>query len=142
MIRRPPRSTRTDTLFPYTTLFRSPASPRSLPRRSRFARSSDAAPRCRARSQTWSRARSVRATVDLDALLRQLGDDGVEVVIGSIGDRQPAIDCLLQQDLLVVVEGHAVDKRRPQVHAEFFPAAEGHQPSENQKSEGRPVGKK
>src|SRR3546814_8682733 len=27
MIRRPPRSTRTDTLFPYTTLFRSPAKP-------------------------------------------------------------------------------------------------------------------
>src|SRR3546814_5856799 len=30
MIRRPPRSTRTDTLFPYTTLFRS--SGRKLPR--------------------------------------------------------------------------------------------------------------
>src|SRR3546814_16065263 len=28
MIRRPPRSTRTDTLFPYTTLFRSPQSRR------------------------------------------------------------------------------------------------------------------
>src|SRR3546814_5007403 len=28
MIRRPPRSTRTDTLFPYTTLFRSPAGDR------------------------------------------------------------------------------------------------------------------
>src|SRR3546814_19799330 len=27
MIRRPPRSTRTDTLFPYTTLFRSSVSP-------------------------------------------------------------------------------------------------------------------
>src|SRR3546814_5759311 len=27
MIRRPPRSTRTDTLFPYTTLFRSPLKP-------------------------------------------------------------------------------------------------------------------
>src|SRR3546814_11749556 len=27
MIRRPPRSTRTDTLFPYTTLFRSPEIP-------------------------------------------------------------------------------------------------------------------
>src|SRR3546814_8268451 len=27
MIRRPPRSTRTDTLFPYTTLFRSPGYP-------------------------------------------------------------------------------------------------------------------
>src|SRR3546814_15672697 len=36
MIRRPPRSTRTDTLFPYTTLFRSrlcllPAAPRTEP---------------------------------------------------------------------------------------------------------------
>src|SRR3546814_20927250 len=29
IIRRPPRSTRTDTLFPYTTLFRSGRSPRS-----------------------------------------------------------------------------------------------------------------
>src|SRR3546814_8438091 len=33
MIRRPPRSTRTDTLFPYTTLFRSPSM--SAPRQSR-----------------------------------------------------------------------------------------------------------
>src|SRR3546814_7306834 len=31
MIRRPPRSTRTDTLFPYTTLFRSTGSARALP---------------------------------------------------------------------------------------------------------------
>src|SRR3546814_8603686 len=31
MIRRPPRSTRTDTLFPYTTLFRSPAYVSSTP---------------------------------------------------------------------------------------------------------------
>src|SRR3546814_3056700 len=30
MIRRPPRSKRTDTLFPYTTLFRSPAAYRAL----------------------------------------------------------------------------------------------------------------
>src|SRR3546814_6133375 len=30
MIRRPPRSTRTDTLFPYTTLFRSHASDRDV----------------------------------------------------------------------------------------------------------------
>src|SRR3546814_6817394 len=36
MIRRPPRSTRTDTLFPYTTLFRS-APPGSLPRGLRIA---------------------------------------------------------------------------------------------------------
>src|SRR3546814_6096497 len=32
MIRRPPRSTRTDTLFPYTTLFRSPRRHRILRR--------------------------------------------------------------------------------------------------------------
>src|SRR3546814_3573377 len=31
MIRRPPRSTRTDTLFPYTTLFRSAAARNSAP---------------------------------------------------------------------------------------------------------------
>src|SRR3546814_17234631 len=31
MIRRPPRSTRTDTLFPYTTLFRSIRQKRELP---------------------------------------------------------------------------------------------------------------
>src|SRR3546814_1540340 len=30
MIRRPPRSTRTDTLFPYTTLFRSPAEKKKI----------------------------------------------------------------------------------------------------------------
>src|SRR3546814_9970993 len=36
MIRRPPRSTRTDTLFPYTTLFRSPR------KWTRFSRSPDA----------------------------------------------------------------------------------------------------
>src|SRR3546814_11618723 len=35
MVRRPPRSTRTDTLFPYTTLFRSPRT-RALPRRARY----------------------------------------------------------------------------------------------------------
>src|SRR3546814_6606453 len=34
MIRRPPRSTRTDTLFPYTTLFRSSTRMSSLPDRS------------------------------------------------------------------------------------------------------------
>src|SRR3546814_10077949 len=32
MLRRPPRSTRTDTLFPYTTLFRSPAEDQQLQR--------------------------------------------------------------------------------------------------------------
>src|SRR3546814_14036200 len=38
MIRRPPRSTRTDTLFPYTTLFRSKGSGRVYPRKRRDPR--------------------------------------------------------------------------------------------------------
>src|SRR3546814_5673415 len=48
MIRRPPRSTRTDTLFPYTTLFRSPWRPPTAPppRCSRSPWSWPAAPGC------------------------------------------------------------------------------------------------
>src|SRR3546814_1113074 len=38
MIRRPPRSTRTDTLFPYTTLFRSPAPAVDMAAHARIAR--------------------------------------------------------------------------------------------------------
>src|SRR3546814_8312378 len=43
MIRRPPRSTRTDTLFPYTTLFRSPRGdlPQDRDRHQRASRSAD-----------------------------------------------------------------------------------------------------
>src|SRR3546814_9384739 len=37
MIRRPPRSTRTDTLFPYTTLFRSDRVVEDVPRHNRVA---------------------------------------------------------------------------------------------------------
>src|SRR3546814_4197771 len=40
MIRRPPRSTRTDTLFPYTTLFRSGAPPAPAPAEAAATRSS------------------------------------------------------------------------------------------------------
>src|SRR3546814_1740009 len=46
MIRRPPRSTRTDTLFPYTTLFRSPSDSSS---------SYAASTMRRLRSRIWSR---------------------------------------------------------------------------------------
>src|SRR3546814_4878334 len=42
MIRRPPRSTRTDTLFPYTTLFRSPDSHHHLGVASAFQQISSA----------------------------------------------------------------------------------------------------
>src|SRR3546814_20231513 len=68
MMRRPPRSTRTDTLFPYTTLFRSPCSDhwRSTDRRSR--------------SRRWMRRSSPRhgavRAIDTNGLVRFVtGDD-------------------------------------------------------------------
>src|SRR3546814_1650165 len=51
MIRRPPRSTRTDTLFPYTTLFRSMGS----------ARQSSAKPPSACAPRGWSKAAKGRA---------------------------------------------------------------------------------
>src|SRR3546814_3018470 len=45
MIRQPPRSTRTDTLFPYTTLFRSPSPPSRVCRGRASAGGPERAPR-------------------------------------------------------------------------------------------------
>src|SRR3546814_5142036 len=80
MIRRPPRSTRTDTLFPYTTLFRSPACRRRSGRRSPApARSSGNRRRRRPRSPAGRagaarrprrRARSEEHTSELQSLMR------------------------------------------------------------------------
>src|SRR3546814_19971965 len=53
MIRRPPRSTRTDTLFPYTTLFRSRPPPSPPSRRSRWTQRGDG--RRRRPSSLWPR---------------------------------------------------------------------------------------
>src|SRR3546814_17413420 len=64
MIRRPPRSTRTDTLFPYTTLFRSPVKPdRLLDRRKR-------------RGEFRRRPLSQIRTDDEQCARRRDGDDG------------------------------------------------------------------
>src|SRR3546814_10493942 len=76
MIRRPPRSTRTDTLFPYTTLFRSPASPGA---RGRFhavglSRPAEAAARTAGKLENAQRrcyfARSEEHTSELQSLMR------------------------------------------------------------------------
>src|SRR3546814_5199507 len=73
MIRRPPRSTRTDTLFPYTTLFRSARRPRpgratAPPRRQRAV-----ARRTRPRDDPVGfvgRRRSEEHTSELQSLMR------------------------------------------------------------------------
>src|SRR3546814_7888364 len=73
MIRRPPRSTRTDTLFPYTTLFRS---------------------RGRERTATWTYDAAAAELTTADRTAAQLGfvppdaarDDDGQAVDGLIGD--------------------------------------------------------
>src|SRR3546814_4537922 len=66
MIRRPPRSTRTDTLFPYTTLFRSPGPARGMAQRAATGRSgaADPSPACAID------ARSEEHTSELQSLMR------------------------------------------------------------------------
>src|SRR3546814_2147877 len=86
MIRRPPRSTRTDTLFPYTTLFRSNPETRRRPgHRRRESRSKSApqryvaqaggreaprAPSMPARRSARSFSRSEEHTSELQSLMR------------------------------------------------------------------------
>src|SRR3546814_6428776 len=76
MIRRPPRSTRTDTLFPYTTLFRSaPGSASNTCNSVTRARASararpDVSPSASASGQGWPMRRSEEHTSELQSLMR------------------------------------------------------------------------
>src|SRR3546814_21029583 len=70
MIRRPPRSTRTDTLFPYTTLFRSDR---------------DASARARARHRLRHRAHPADRMAPLARLAVHLAEHMVEQHIGAAG---------------------------------------------------------
>src|SRR3546814_1600708 len=81
MIRRPPRSTRTDTLFPYTTLFRSSSIGSAVgtaPRWARFlvARATSAPQQCIVRREHWPCSnrphdgRSEEHTSELQSLMR------------------------------------------------------------------------
>src|SRR3546814_1575051 len=74
MIRRPPRSTRTDTLFPYTTLFRSLRPPASRSSDSNTALTERMAPLCTlARPMLLGpsrRRRSEEHTSELQSLMR------------------------------------------------------------------------
>src|SRR3546814_8387673 len=67
MIRRPPRSTRTDTLFPYTTLFRSAGEPGAGHRRAGGRLRPPAGPRLQLRQE---RDRSEEHTSELQSLMR------------------------------------------------------------------------
>src|SRR3546814_246500 len=89
MIRRPPRSTRTDTLFPYTTLFRSysdhVAFPIRMPKEASAAddnedddRKTDATPEWETAndaSALWSRPKSEITDDEYQAFYKSLGHD-------------------------------------------------------------------
>src|SRR3546814_2724948 len=67
MIRRPPRSTRTDTLFPYTTLFRSGS---RCPRADRRGSPSPSRGSRRGAPERRGRRRSEEHTSELQSLMR------------------------------------------------------------------------
>src|SRR3546814_14343944 len=76
MIRRPPRSTRTDTLFPYTTLFRSAAIPAQVACRvsprvlSKTAPPTASAPETSSTAASAMKFRSEEHTSELQSLMR------------------------------------------------------------------------
>src|SRR3546814_10977679 len=87
MIRRPPRSTRTDTLFPYTTLFRSLVALVALLRLQRHRRDrSRLQPRERDRL-AGDRAIAIFALVDAADRRIDLGDQLALTIAGSQLDR-------------------------------------------------------
>src|SRR3546814_2258171 len=76
MIRRPPRSTRTDTLFPYTTLFRSPM---------RIARSLVIWPFSTVWMQTFSSVSAKRTTSGVSSNLPRYLSPPVHAKMDAIG---------------------------------------------------------
>src|SRR3546814_3731902 len=70
MIRLPPRSTRTDTLFPYTTLFRSAAARRRGAGRDMAADTGDGRRRHRPHEDRPRTGRSEEHTSELQSLMR------------------------------------------------------------------------
>src|SRR3546814_6801183 len=124
MIRRPPRSTRTDTLFPYTTLFRSwesappQASPAGRsPRRPRV-RSSDVARPHAARCAIRRRERS-RAHLSEHALW---DDDNISRLQRHVGARVSLLEQIgrLARNFLLPA-GHSIqaDQQRAIANAKF-----------------------
>src|SRR3546814_14133948 len=87
MIRRPPRSTRTDTLFPYTTLFRS-AIP-NLPGKSRIAVEVEYPPGGASVPHVHAKSAFIYAYVISGAVESKVNDGKVRVYLA--GERRPGL---------------------------------------------------
>src|SRR3546814_17639458 len=104
MIRRPPRSTRTDTLCPYTTLFRSQRAPQKVERLNAIGSFMDRVQTVVA-IQTLDRivARVAVATEHLD---RELVGFQAELAGPGLGDRRQNFQQLMKLVLRRVVTGN------------------------------------
>src|SRR3546814_18084721 len=104
MIRRPPRSTRTDTLFPYTTLFRSRASVPAIQATPWIARTTiDGHPELARMSTTLSFENGAGANLDLNG---NNVVDGNEVYANAFYYRS---DCRLKEAIRQVSAEEARD---------------------------------
>src|SRR3546814_6924968 len=85
MIRRPPRSTRTDTLFPYTTLFRS----RSASRRNEMAKDGSVAPKERVNIVYKPATGDAKEQVELPLKQLVVGDFKLKESDTPLDERKP-----------------------------------------------------
>src|SRR3546814_2014178 len=106
MIRRPPRSTRTDTLFPYTTLFR-PGDRRGQ-RSPAMAHGQRDRPQAELRTDRQRRAAAADAVNGADAedaALRLLERRGLKLVARNVRFRGGELDLVMRDGaVLVIVE--------------------------------------
>src|SRR3546814_15643223 len=92
MLRRPPRSTRTDTLFPSTTLFRSPRNPRTAHRGIRLVAAAGGLERERHAQLAARRLRRISGEIGEDARWVEAVDRnrffGARAHLFGVGDRK------------------------------------------------------
>src|SRR3546814_6659154 len=120
MIRRPPRSTRTDTLFPYTTLFRSRAGPAGLRRRTQpryppppslFELRKPPMKLCRHGAPGAEKP----GLVDADGRIRDLADHVADIDAAAIGPAGLARLAVIDPASLPLVEDG--DRKRPRLNS-------------------------
>src|SRR3546814_4565300 len=97
MIRRPPRSTRTDTLFPYTTLFRSFAticarSMRPCPKGSPFRNTAGTAMTCRSEEHTSELQSLMRISYAVFCLKTKKQDNTPDPTLRTLYDQEKQHD--------------------------------------------------
>src|SRR3546814_6854377 len=127
MIRRPPRSTRTDTLFPYTTLFRSQPACEILPQRGRervlrirHSREFRPAEACRLGAHFAEPARLGRpiGNARVERTLGELAGEDRRIVEVAVAERDVARTGLSRRFLCRILRRVEVGSRLPRDRSE------------------------